>query len=381
MPNTVTPYDPIWYANRALERLEKNLQLTKTIFRAYDNEPRERGSVIEIRKPGGGAVQAMPITTATDLDPQKIQMTLDQWWGTAFKVSDKEAAYTGERIINEHIAPYMQALAEKIEATVFGLYADVPWVYQGADPAVIDDLIGLRKQLNDNSVPRALRYLCMNSEREADLLKIQNFLSAADGSDGVLTQKEGYLGRKFGFDMFPNDLTQNWTPATPTITGATTVQGGGAAKGATQVTISAASALTGTVSKGVTFSITGLTQKFAITADALAAGNAIVAAITPPLPVAVSANTVVTFDTIGAKGISLAYQQEAFAIAMAPLSERGNGRGAEQVTVNDPRTNMAIRVTRWYEPKDAEEWVRFDALWGVKTIDGNRACRWHGPVV
>jgi len=32
----------------------------------------------------------------------------------------------------------------------------------------------------------------------------------------------------------------------------------------------------------------------------------------------------------------------------------------------------------WYEPKDAENWVRFDALWGKVTLDPNRAVVWYG---
>lgn len=378
MPNVITPYDNTWFANRAIERLEKNLMFVRTLYRAYDEEPRKQGSTIEVKKPGGMAAQAMPITTATDLDPTSFNITLDQWYGVAFKVGDKESAYTGEKIINDHIAPAMQALAEQIEASAHAMLLEVGNVYAGAQPAVIADLIGLRKSLNDRSVPKANRYLGMTSEREADLLAITNFLNANEGSDGTATQREGFLGRKFGMDLYHDEAAASRVEGTVTATG-TIALNGAVAKGDTTLSIDGSTALTGTFKKGDYFTIAGDSRGYAITADAVCAGNAVTVSISPAARQAYSDGAVVTLSPhAGAtKEISAAYQQEWGAIVMAPLSERGNGRGAEVTTVMDPRTNLTIRASRWYEPKDAEEWVRFDALWGVKVLDPDRATRWE----
>lgn len=383
MANDITPYSPIWYANRALERLESQISFVRTMYFAYDDEPRELGDTIEIRKPGPVPTQAMPITTASDLKPTKINMVLDQWFGSAISISDKEKAYTGERIINEHIAPMMQGLAENIESAALALYKDIPWIITGADPAVPSEVVSLRKRMTLNKVPKAMRRLALNVEREEDLLNNAVFMQANTSSEGGATQREGQIGRKYGFDLYQNDLLPNHTKGTLSTT--TPLTNGIAAVGATTINVDGAS-VTGTVKAGDVVSFAGHTQKYAITADATAAANAIALQVTPPVgtgldgAVTIADGVVPTFE-LDTKGVSLAYDAQAFAIAMAPLPETGDGRGAEVATVQDPLTGLAVRVTRWYEPKDAEEWLRFDALYGVKTLDSNRAVRYQGPTI
>lgn len=383
MANIITPYNPIWYANRGLERLESALTFVRTMFMAYDDEPRELGDTIEIRKPGAVPVQAMPISTASDLTPSKITITLDQWFGSAFKISDKEKAYTGERIVREHIAPAMQSLAENIETAALALYKDVPWQIIGANPAVPSEVVALRKQMNQNKVPKGQRRLALNFEREEDLLNNATFAQANTSSSGAATQREGEIGRKYGFDLYQNDLLPNHTTTALALTAPLT--NGIAALDATTINVDG-TAVTGSVVPGDIVSFAGHTQKYAITAAATAAGNAIALSVTPPVGqgldgrVTIADGVVPTFEQTS-QGISLAYDAQAFAIVMADLPETGNGRGAEIATVGDPRTGLSLRVSRWYEPISAEEWVRFDALYGVKTLDGNRAVRYAGPTI
>jgi len=373
--NNISPYDHIWYANRAIQRLEKALKFTKTVFRAYDSEPRKQGQTIDIRKPGGFTAAAMPITTAADIDPSTVSVTLDQWYGVAFKIGDKEEAYTGERIVTESIDPAMQALAQKIEDDMLSMYKSVPWYFTGANPAVLNDLIQLRKTLNDNNVPQEGRVLQMTSEREADLLAITNFLNANEGSNPA-TQREGSLGRKFGFDLFDNQSMPTHTAGTLAGT-AGILTNGISAVHATTINVDDATALSGTIKAGDILEIAGVAQKYACTADTTAAANAAAIPVHPQVQVAIPDGAAVTVVT-NSKSQSLAYHPEAFALAMAPLSMRGNGKGAQIATVRDPRTNLALRTTMWYEPKDAESWVRFDALWGKVVLDPNRAVRWFG---
>ena len=272
----------------------------------------------------------------------------------------------------------MQALAEKMETDMLTMYQEVPNVVTGADPGVLAELVTLRKTLNDLDVPKDQRFLALTSEREADFLNITNFLNANEGSDGAATQREGFLGRKYGFDLYENQSQPNHTKGT--LSSAVPVTNGTPAAGAEIMNIDLGT-LTGTVVPGDTFVIAGNTQRYAVTGTHTAAANAIVGlTFTPGLAAAPGDGVVCTF-TLQTKGVSLAYHREAFALAMAPLSMRGNGKGAQIATVRDPRTNLTIRASMWYEPKDAESWIRFDALWGKKVLDGNRATRYEGPTV
>jgi hypothetical protein len=378
--NNVQPYDHIWYAQRALERLEKALGITKTVYMGYHEEPKKVGSVIEIRKPGSVPVQAMPITTATDLTPQKTTIVLDQWWGNAIQVTDKELTFGGEQLVNEHIAPMMQSLAEKIESTLVDLILECPWKVANMGAAAIADLVALRKTMNDNYVPKGARYLAVNTEREAGFLSIPQFINADQNADGAAAQRDGMLTRKFGLDIFQSDMLVNSAAGTLVVTG-TAALVGAHALGATAVTFNGSTSAVGTLKRGDSFKIAGNNQKYAVTdATATAAGNSITVNISPELKQAYAGGSVVTLDTLTSAGESFAYDRQYMAIVMAPLAEDGNGKGVEIATVNDPRTGLTLRVRRWYEPKEAANYLSFDALWGKKVLDANRGVRLQGPL-
>jgi hypothetical protein len=90
-------------------------------------------------------------------------------------------------------------------------------------------------------------------------------------------------------------------------------------------------------------------------------------------------NDVVTFATATTNGHvgveSMAFHRDAFALAMAPLSDMGNNMGAKIATVEDPVTNITLRSRLFYLPDSSAIVVAIDALWGVLTLNGNRACR------
>lgn len=377
MANTLLTYDPIWYAQRAIERLDKRLTFVPRMFRQYENEPRQKGSTIKIRKPGGFAAQAMPISTAQDVTPTEVELTLDQWYGDVIAVTDKELAYTGEQFVNEHIDPLMQALAEKIEASCLELYADIPWFVDNNSDAAVGDFISARKKLNELNVPMSDRYFAVNHEREAGYLSLSLFHEADKSSDGSSTQREGTLGRKFGFDTFTVPSLGNHTPGTA-ITG--TVQLVGAhAKGAKTITVDGVTA--GTLKKGDTLVIAGSSQRYAVKADVANAASMTITISDPEgLRQAYADNAAVTFRQ-EARGVNIAAHREAFALVMAPLSDIGNGKGAEIGIAVDDQTGLALRFRRWYEPKEAQLYVGFDALWGKGTLDPNRAVRLESPTV
>lgn len=372
MANDIVPYNPIWYAQRAIERLEPLLTFAPRMFRAYEQEPRRRGDTIEVKKPGTFAAVAMPATTAQDIDPSKFNITLDQWYGIPMKLTDKELTFTGEEIIRDHIDPAMQAMARKIEDTCFGLVNDIPWFVAADNTNPENDFINGRKRMNLNNVPLEGRSYVMTTDREAKYLANSLFVQVQQsGTDQ--TQREGSLGRKFGFDNYVSTRTGTHTAGTIATTG-TVALNGAVALDAVSVVIDATT-LTGTLVAGDSFVIAGNAQRYAVTATATGAANNITVSITPPAVQAYADNAVVTLRAVTTTEEGIQLHREAFALVMAPLSEAGNGRGAEMGTAIERQTGITIRVTRWYEPKDAENWLRFDALWGVKTLDPNKAVR------
>lgn len=376
MSNNIAPYDNYWYANRALERLEKNLMLTKTIYREYDAEPGSKGKVTKIRRPGGFTAYQYPTMTTNDLDPFERTLTLDQFWHVTFGVKDDELAYSGQRVIDEHIAPAMQALANQIETVVADMLLKTGGRTIATGPAAIADLTALRKALNERNVPAGDRYLALGAALEQEFLNIAAFTSAQDNADGGRAQVEGILGRKYGFNTY-------FQPTLPALV-ASTIAGTGTIaavvaqdKGVETIVINGSSTLTGIARKGFQFTIAGDAQVYTVTADATAAGNNVSVGISPPLQKAIAASPVVTLGALTGYGtVACAYHQHAFGIKTANLGNSGNGKGASQASVVDPRTNLSIRVTQWYDPDNAAgptNKVRFDALFGVTPLENNMA--------
>ena len=375
MPNVLGVYNPTFFAQEALEQLEKVLGMAFFVHRGFDPSPTQRGDTISIRRPGVFTAAAMPIATASDLETETVSIVLDAWEGVVFSLTDKELSHTKERIIDEHIRPAAIAVADSIDQDLAGLYVDVPFFLDASDPGAISDFTGVRKLMFDNKVPTRPRSLMLNGEREADYLELEVFHSAEKGVDAELAQREGFLGRKFGFDIFANQNVA--THVTGTVVSGSDQLGavvGAHLKGVTALAVDSF-APTETFKRGDTFTIAGDLQRYAVAADATLSGGAITLSITPSLQIAVSGTEVITVRVQTLLEENLAWYRNAFALAMAPLSDVGNAAGARMGIAIDPKTALSLRSRLWYEGKEAAVFVGIDALWGVKTLNGNMAIR------
>jgi hypothetical protein len=392
MSNTLGNYDPNFYAATALLQLEKALGMAGRVYRGYDKNPQEYGSVINIRRPTYFTAQAMPISSAntSDLTPDNIAVSLDQWYGVQFALTDKELSYTQERIINEHIRPAAIAVADKIDVSINGLARQVPWYVLGAATAAVNDITATRRRMFDNGVPMNDIHLEINGEREQSFLNIPTFHQVADAGQAS-TLMRGSLGEKFGFEIFANQNVQaQQAGGTITVAGGALTVGAALAAGATTIVL-AASTVSGTLAVGdivqvghtATDGLSGAAltavRNYVIAAAATFAANAVTASIAPAVRATqTAASGTAAKVTVGstAKYDNLAFHRNAFALAMAPLPEAARRMGAQVASVVDPLTGLALRVTMWYEGLDAKVYVRIDALWGIKVLDADMAVRY-----
>ena len=376
--NTLGVYNPIFYAQEALIHLEKALGMAARVHRGYDEERRSfrRGQTISIRKPSTFTAENAP-SAAQDLDTQYVNLTLDYWREVKFALTDKELAFTGEQIINDHIRPAAYALADDIDQKLVALYADVPWFHDIAPYAStgVADITGPRKVLFNNAVPLhdvGNVHMMIDGNFEQSLLGLSAFTQHQGAGDaGVNAQMRGSLGTKFGLEIFANQNVQTHTAGSVTAT-APKVSGAHAA-GVTSVTLYD-TALTGSLKAGDSLVIAGHSQRYAVTADATASANAISVSITPKLAAACTGDEAVTLRTDTHRA-HLAFHRNAFALAMAPLSEIGNELGAKIAAITDPVTGLSLRSRVYYVGNSSEVHVALDVLYGVKTLDPNLACR------
>ncbi len=390
MSNTLGNYDPNFYAAQALVQLEKALGMAGRVYRGYDKNPQEYGSVINIRRPTYFTAQAMPISSAntSDINPDSVAISLDQWYGVQFSLTDKELSYTQERIIDEHIRPAAIAVSDQIDQSVNGLARSVPWYYVGQSSITsVADLPALQRRLFDNKVPLSDVHLEINGERQMGFLSLDTF-NRADASGSAETQQRGTLGVKFGFEIFANQnvaaqqaggsftATVNCTLGAAVTVGATSlVLTGSTVTGTLKIGDIVQVGHTGT--DGLSGAALSATRNFVVTADATAAGNSITVSVLPKVSHTAASGTTATVKLGStAKYDNLAFHRNAFALAMAPLPEVARRMGAQVASIADPTTGLALRVTMWYEGLDAKVYVRIDALWGRKVLNEDMAVRY-----
>lgn len=381
MSNTVLndlgyAYDPYFYGNRAITQLEKNLVFAGSVYRGYDRNVGERGQYINIRKPDTFVVNDAP-SAAQDVDPENIQIQLNQWKEVKFKLTDKELTLGAEPLIMEHIDRAAYALAAYVDQQVAGLGEDIPWYQDLSSTPAVGDITASRRILSQNNVPvfdQNNMFLMLDPLATEGFLNLTAFSQNQGAGDvGVNTQLTGSLGRKFGFNTFETQNIQNHTTGSASTT--TLALNGAATARSTVVNIDAGS-VTGTLAKGDVITFAGHSQKYAITGTKTASSNAFTAVgISPPLAVDVADNVVITLvqDT---HSMNLAYHRDAFALAMAPLSDAASGLGVRVGTVT--RNNISIRSRVYAMPDTSQIAVALDVLFGIKTLDANKAVRLRG---
>jgi hypothetical protein len=394
MANTLGNYNPAFFANEALIQLFKALGMAARVHRGAEEERnstgRELGDVINLRRPSHFAAQthvAGTGTTAQDVVGQNVQISLDQHQEVKFKVTDRELAYTSERIISEHIRPAAYALADKIDQDLHGLGTTVgpkAFVSGGADAGYIT---GPRQRLRNNNVPMGqdIHYL-IDSGMEAAFLNLGIFHEAQITGQGSNQEAlmNGSLGRRFGVEVF---ASQNADVAGPVMASTATASAATgdvilAADGAVLANVNSMllkdGSLVETFQIGDTFTIAGDPTTYILTANTtLVAGGGTVT-FYPALRINVADSVVVTFNLLNALEEAanlrnLMFHRNAFGLAFAPLPDTGDGAGALIDTVTDTETGLSVRARMFYDGDTATNSIALDALYGMQVLDGQLA--------
>lgn len=382
MANTLGYYNPFFYAQETLIHLQNALGMGNRVHRGFEEERRSYGlgEYINIRKPSTFTAANAP-SSAVDLDTGSVQVQLAYWREVKFALTDKELAFTGQRIIDDHIKPAAYALANDIDTKLALLYKDVPWFVDLADngSTAVSDITGVKKVLFDNGVPMTpgMMHYMIDGNLQKGLEELAAFSQQQGaGADGVNTQKTGHLGVKYGLEMFSNQNTQLHTAGTcADATGAVDLVAGYAA-GTTTIHIDGVT-VGGDWHAGDSFVIAGNTQRYAVTADVTFTGGEGDVTFTPGLAATAADDAVVT-GRVDTHRANLAFHRNAFALVMAPLPMMANELGARVATVTDPVTGLSLRSRIYYVGNSSAVHVAIDVLYGVKTLDPNLACRGCG---
>ncbi len=381
MANTLGVYSPEFYASEALIHLRNALGLAQRVHRGFEQERNSfgLGSTINIRKPSTFTAVDAP-SSSQDLVTETVTIQLNNWKEVKFEVTDKERAYTGQRLITDHIEPAAYALANKIDQDLALLYKDIPWVVDFGSATDHTIITAARKILFDNGVPLDGRlHFMVGSDVEAGFLNASTVLAGTAPTATEMALMRGTMGMRYGIEVFANQNVQSHTPGTASKAAGDKAgainQTGGVLKGATSMVTGS---FTGseTLLKGDTFVIAGNAQRYAVTTSVTASGGAATVTFTPPAVQAYADTAVITLGTApndSAHSVNLMFHRNAFALAMVPLPM--DMPGIDSFTSTDPVSGLAVRARRFADGHNSKVLVALDVLYGVKTLDPNMAVR------
>lgn len=377
MANTLTNIMPKILA-RALLVLREQAIMPRLVNIDYGTEAKQKGETIDIPKSVAQSaynVSPSAYLSATDHSQGLVQISLDNWKGSNFYLTDKEMA---EIDSNAHFVP--NQMAEAVRALSNAVNQDIHNEYRGiygfagtagTTPfaSTVTGATDSRKILNQQLAPRTERRGVLDYDAEANALALSPF-SDAEKIMGREVKIEGEIGRKFGIDWTADDHVVTHTKGTvASVQVASTT-----AAGSSSVGIKAKGA-TGTIVAGDIFTVAGNTQTYTATATATITSAGVDVAISPGLAAIASANAVVTVKD--SHVVNLVFHRDAFAFANRPLKDSDMGLGASRIMeMTDPQTGISLRleVTRQNKRTTWE----LDILWGAKLVDARKAMRLAG---
>lgn len=375
MPNAFVTAKEI--AERALPLLAEKCAMFPLVYRGeYDGTFKKAGDTVQIRKP----VRTSAIDTSGDISASlkdvkeaSVEIKLDNQYGVPVALSSKELTLNIDDFTRLVTTPAITAIAENINGAVLDLYKDIPYFVgtSGAAPSTLADIAGVAKILNVNLAPNEERAIVMDFAAEAKLRELSS-LVAVDASGTNEALRRGVLGTVFGMMLASDGQVKTHTAGAYTTLADVTAT---AALGDTELVLtSAAGAAVTKLLKGDLIKVG--TAQYVVTADTVAAIAGVVTAKVYPAVKAAHVAAVTTFPDVTATAhtANLAFQKDAFGLVMAPLDSPMGGADSAVVSYK----GLSIRVIMDYAFGTDKNMIRFDVLYGTKTLIPELAVRLLG---
>jgi len=377
----------------SLLQLENQLGMAKLVYRDWENKFGKDGETLSIRKPNVFRATKARVRTNSALTESTTTLTRATQTHVSFEWSTKQMTDTIERISERYVQPAMSAIANVIDVDLYALYKSV---YNqvgtpGSAPDGYDVFADARRRLNEEAIPLKNRFVNLNPEAEAEVLK---------GLKGLFNEKlindiiaDGALGSLAGLDFYMAQNVQNHTTGLFS-TSATPVVNGASQTGATLVT-DGFNASSSTVKEGDVFTIagvyavnpktgasTGSLRQFVVTADTTSSGGAMTIPISPSIIVDGALQTVTASPADGAAltfagtedtsyPVNIAYHKDCFTLACRPLEIPQSVTWGARESYN----GLSVRAIKAYDIDEDKEVLRFDVLYGVLCQNPSFGCR------
>lgn len=385
MSNTLDNVIPQILA-QSVEVLREEAVMPRNVDRYYDAEAKQRGSSIDIPLMNDLSVRDVSpgvVHTASGMSniaPTTKNIALSSWKEVAFVLSDKEIMEIMEGNQSKFVNAAAKAIANQVDGDLIALYKQLHQ-YVGLDSAAAfadtNDFTDARKVLNESLAPMAGRKMVLSPGHEAAALALNIFQQAnTAGTDNA--QVNGYLGRKFGFDIM---MDQNMPASHVVGSGIASDPSCSGTAGSTTVTVTNDADDSLTLKAGDIFYFgAASTVLYSTTAD-VTIGNSASGTITlnRPLESTISATTIALSAGVDAThSFGLAWAPGCLALASRPIQDI-KMPGAFIETMVDPVTGLVLclEVSRQYKQTQ----FSLSTLYGVGVVRPELGVRLVGTVV
>jgi hypothetical protein len=388
---------------KALEILENNLVITRTVNRQYDDsfavEGAKIGSTLRIRLPDRALVTDGAALQVQDDNEQFTTLTVSSQKHIGVNFTSAELTMQLDDFAERVLKPRISQLASSIDADVANSYKSI---FQsvgtpGTTPATSLVLLQAQQKLNESAAVMSPRYATVNPAANAGL--VEGLKGLFNPVNTISRQfKNGLMGEGvLGLDEI--NMSQSIKQhTTGSRTGAHTVTTTVSTQG--QATINITGTGSQTIAAGDVFTIasvfavnpqtresTGSLQQFVVTEANTASGGAYTSVKISPA-IYTSSNALATVDSfpqssavvtfLGSASTqypqNLVYHKDAISFATADLLlPQGVDMASRQV-----HNGISMRVVRQYDINNDRLPCRIDVLYGFSTIRPPMAVRLWG---
>jgi hypothetical protein len=388
---------------KALEILENNLVITRTVNRQYDDsfavEGAKIGSTLRIRLPDRALVTDGAALQVQDDNEQFTTLTVSSQKHIGVNFTSAELTMQLDDFAERVLKPRISQLASSIDADVANAYKSV---FQsvgtpGTTPATSLVLLQAQQKLNESAAVMSPRYATVNPAANAGLVEglkgLFNPVNTISRQFKNGLMGEGVLGlEEINMSQSIKQHTTGSRTGAHTVTTTVSTQG--------QATINITGTGSQTIAAGDVFTIasvfavnpqtresTGSLQQFVVTEANTASGGAYTSVKISPA-IYTSSNALATVDSfpqssavvtfLGSASTqypqNLVYHKDAISFATADLLlPQGVDMASRQV-----HNGISMRVVRQYDINNDRLPCRIDVLYGFSTIRPPMAVRMWG---
>lgn len=357
MGNTILT--PQIIANEALMVLQSNLTMANLVHRDYSNEFVKVGDTITVRKPATFVAKNFTgQTQAQDITEGSVTVKMDRFRDITVNVGAKELTLDIKDFSKQVIEPAMQAMAQQVDADLLavGIEKAGKKAFVSAEPN-IKDIAGVGKALDQAKAPRANRRLILPPTTLYKYNTLDNFAKQCYKGDSVAL-KEAEIGKVYTCETFmsqncpENQNEEAGTVKTYKVTGT---------KNATQFTVSAGSAQTGTIKTGDQLIVGG--YLYTVVEDLTLASGAGTLKVDQNIPEDVAETNAFVVN----KAHALGFHRNGIALVTRNLELPLGNKNAYIASAD----GLGVRVVMDYDSDHKQDRVSFDIIYGIKELNTN----------